>query len=604
MSTADSEKRGRLALIAGLLLLLCYVVVASLMATGPFEFAYVPNNLHDAMFSAMRGFTFEQLYKHCARLALLFPALGLLTFGLYRKLESARAPSPTLLKKMALWTSVISVLYTAFLMLGILRGTPIVDDELAYRLQAALMLEGKLGLESLAPMHLEPMLIQTKLGITGKYLFGEPLAQLPGVLVGIPALAHLLFNALSLLMLYRAVKLMVDESVAAWSVILLALSPMLMFTAATAQSQATALFAVLAMGLGYAYVCTDKPWRGVIIAAMGLGFGATVRVQSLFPVGAVFGIALAVVLIRRRRILPGVLFLAIVGGWLAAIAAYNQALTGDPLKLPWFLSTRAENYGFTAIVDGHDYIHSPWRALQNLLVVLVRFNGWWLGWPASLALIWFWNRMGRPRSRLALLWVGAGLAVILFEAGYYSTGVSDTGPIYHFELLIPATLLGAHAIVKGLERFPRLIVTALALHFFVGSAMFIYEETGRINRLALGIDKDARKVIAHVKRPAVIYYELFCGERIHLGWLLSGFPRRYWLDSDEVMTLPLPKPAQLDKYLAAYKDRHCYYYRRNPRRLVSELWDCRRAQRLMRHRRRRGRCVIVRSTARRLGYAK
>ena len=78
----------------------------------------------------------------------------------------------------------------------------------------------------------------------------------------------------------------------------------------------------------------------------------------------------------------------------------------------------------------------PWGAVENLVVSAVRLNGWWLGWPLSLG-------------------------------------------------LLPASILGAHAIVRGLERWPRAVSAILLVHFAVGTTSFLWENVRRLDRLVM-----------------------------------------------------------------------------------------------------------------------
>ncbi|MCA9670135.1 MAG: hypothetical protein KC503_31280 [Myxococcales bacterium] len=592
----------KLHLAAGGVLLVLFSIAASWLPNGPHEFAYAPFSPEPLPFVPMRGFTFEQLFAHVSRALLLAPALILLSlyFGRAAKID---APEPQALRKLTFIVCASSVALCAFTMFFVLDGA-IVDDELAYRVQAMLMREGRVVAHDLPRLVYEPFVLQTKSGgLTGKYLFGEPLVQLPGVMLGKPALMHLAMVALSLLFVFRATRMLVDEALACWATMLLAVSPMLILTSATAQSQATSLFCVAAVGLGFAYIKCERPWLGATVLAMGMGFGATVRVQSMAPVGAVFGIAAAVVLIKRRQILPGLWLAAILGGWLVLIGLYNHAITGEYSKLPWYQAAMVEHYGFGKTWPGGSYEHTPLRALENLAVVAVRINGWWLGWPISLLLLGYWLKIGRPRAG-AGLWLLAGLLILAFEFGYHSTGVSDTGPIYHFELLIPLALLGANAIRHAFERAPSLCAAALLVHFGVGTTSFLWSETSRLARLSTTIHRDSDNALAFVKKPALLLYEPNCEESTVNGWLFSRFPRRYWSDHDDVITVARPPYPLLPSYLRRWKKRNCYYYRRDPKTLRAELYRCDQpaARRLLARGKRSWRkCVWILSTATKMG---
>src|SRR5690242_1977440 len=114
-------------------LTLAYFVWLWLEPRGPFEFGYAPFAPAPLPYVPMRGFTYEQLWGHVARAALLGPGLALLTAGWIRR----GWPVLALSRKRALVLAVSgSLAITAACMLFILRGRAIVDDELVYRMQA------------------------------------------------------------------------------------------------------------------------------------------------------------------------------------------------------------------------------------------------------------------------------------------------------------------------------------------------------------------------------------------------------------------------------------------------------------------------------------
>ena len=206
------------------------------------------------------------------------------------------------------------------------------------------------------------------------------------------------------------------------------------------------------------------------------------------------------------------------------VEAAGEALTGSPFILPWFMLEPVERYGFGQVWDFSAYRHTPWTALQNLGVLAVRFNAWWLGWPSGLLLLWLWWRNGRPLDG-ALVWILAGAAILLFQSLYYSTGVSDTGVTYHYELLLPAAVLGANAIRQGWRAAPRFTSALLVVHFAAGTAGFLWFHAGRLGRLADAIHQDADAALARVQRPALLLYDVHCSRCVRVGWVLSCFPR-------------------------------------------------------------------------------
>jgi hypothetical protein len=201
------------------------------------------------------------------------------------------------------------------------------------------------------------------------------------------------------------------------------------------------------------------------------------------------------------------------------------------------------------------------RALENLAVVAVRFNAWWLGLPLGLGLLAAWWKLGRPRTGCAM-WFWVGAAVVLFEFGYYSTGISDTGPIYHFELALPGAALAAHTVVAALERWPTGASATLAVHLIAGTGSFYVEQIARLDRLVNAIHHDADEALRKVPKPALLIYEVWPSEVRPIGWVNGAFPQRFRAERDDVLTYPRPPPARLEALRASYSGRSCYFFHR------------------------------------------
>ena len=400
---------------------------------GPSEFVAWPP-LDPLPFAPLRGFSYEQLARHGARLVFLTPAALLFSWSL------ARFASPLWTKmsrsKLLPWSILtLGVLTCVGLCLGLLQGRALLDDELVYGQQAELLSRGELAETAVPRWAAETFTVWTDVGATGKYLFGEPLVQVPGVLMGNPALMHLPLLLLTLWAWWSQIALDVGRREARWAACALAISPLVMFTTATGLSHATSLACVVLGGLGVTWLVRgEREISGALLAGNALGFAASVRVQTAVPVGAVLVLFALAALFKRRRLGPAALLVGCGLLWGGLIAIYNWMLTGSAFRLPWSLYRPLERYGFGQVLEGDDYVHTVWTALENLAVSAVRFNAWWLGLPLGLGLVVAWFVLGRPlaRSLTMRMWSAAGLALVLFHVPYYSTGVSETGPIYLF----------------------------------------------------------------------------------------------------------------------------------------------------------------------------
>ena len=605
----DISRKAAYSVLAGLVLIAGSQAGIYSIPQGASEFAYAPFTPAPMPFSPMRGFTVEQLVDHLFRVLLATPGLLLLAFGLRdvavgRGTAGALSIPRALHSRLALVASLGSLAFMAWLMFFVLEGRAIIDDELTYRMQAMMLADGVLGRAEPPLPFLDIFSIRAEVGVTGKYYPGEPLVQLPGALIGYPALGHLPLAALTLLLLYHATRLRAGRVVASWAVILLACSPMFLFSTPTGQSVPTSLFCVVLAAFGHTMIRVGRAWTGALILGVAVGFGMMVRPQAVAPVGAVLVAAALIRLAARRRLLPAAALCVTLAAWAALMLAYNRVITGSPLTMPWALIKPVEQYGFGQVWEISSYRHTLWTALENLGVVAVRFNAWWLGWPSSLALVWLWFRNGRPMDG-AVTWLLAALAIILFEAGYYSTGVSDTGCVYHYELLAPAAVLGANALRQGFAGAPRFTVILLAVSFGLGSSAFLVYQTQRITRLVEAIHADTDAVLAQVTPPAVVYYDVRCSETVEVGWIHTQFPRRLRSPRDGIVAYPRPTIKELDAHRAHFKDRACWYYRRNPDNGKPEIYRCEQARRLMRRRygdSGRDYCLSLKSTAEILGW--
>jgi hypothetical protein len=564
-------------LSAGALLSLAYFAWLLNEPRGLFEFGYAPFGPEPLPYSPMRGFTYEQLWGHLARTLLLGPGLLLLSVGWSR----LGCPTPKLDRRRAfVGASVLCVVGTAACMFLSLRGRAIVDDELVYRMQATFLREGHLAapLGDITPP--DVFTIATRLGYTGKYLPGEPIVQLLGLSLGVPALLHLPLLALTLFAWRKALQLRLGTETADHATIALALSPTVIFTSATGLSEATSLCCVALAALGYEWARARRGIQGALLAALGIGFGMATRPQTMLPAGAVFGLAVFVALARRREWLAIAMFALALSASALGVGAYDTALGGSPLKLPWFLQCGQEHFGFGRVWATERFEHTPWTALENLGVVLVRFNAWWLGFPCSLAVLVLWFALP-ARYRGWNVWYGVGLAIVAFEFLYYSPGMSDTGSLYHYELVLPGSLIAARAFEYARARWPAFTTAAVTLHLTLGTLGFDLEQAARMNRLVAAIHADSDHALSQITPPAILFHELRASESRPTGWVFDSFPERNRGKSDAVVTFPnLPAPLRA-QVLAAYPWRSCWYYRRDPNTERPELRHCEDARELM-----------------------
>jgi len=601
VTTRNGERaRAWAALAAAAGLIVAYELGAARIPRGASEFAYAFRSFESFPFGAMRGFTVEQLASHLLRALLLGPALLLAAWALARL-----APSFSLPRRISrgglLAIAGASVVVAAWILAVQLGGRALVDDEPTYAYQAKLLAQGRLA-DPTAPSWVEePFTVRSRLGATGKYLFGEPLVQVPGVLVGFPGLAHLALLGLTLWLWYRQLERQVSAEVAGWATALLAISPLLVITTGTGMSHSASLFCVALAGYGLSRLDGPRPWAGALLLGTALGFALTVRPQVALPAGAVLGAIGGWRLLRQRRWAALSLLLAAGGVWIGLVLAYDAALTGSPWRLPWNLVPIPEHYGFGRVFANMDYFHTPWNSVENLVSSAIRFNGWWLGWPGSLALVGVWWKLGRPRAAL-WPWLAVAAAIVAFHLPYYSPGVSDTGPVYYLELLLPASLLGAQALLAALARWRAFAAWALVVHCLLGTGSFFSEQAARLGRFVQLAHAPVERLLTQIDPPALLIYENVPYEMVIGGWLFS-FPVRYRDERDPILTFPRSCPGCADDLRARYPGRSCWYFHIDPVRKAPDLRRCEAAERLL-HRPvpPPGLPIDYEPTARRLGW--
>ncbi len=550
------------AAVAGIALATYGLWVLLSIPHGPREFAYQNppggNAWWPLPYAPANGFTPEQLSSHVARALFLFPACVLLGFA-FRRDRLIRALPRSPLAVVALGT-----LATAAIAAFIIRGVPLQDDEATYLMQADLLTRGMVA-EATYPMSAafsEPFTIFTAAGMSGMYLFGEPMVLAVGLPLGLPWLGQWALVALTLWAVFRAAARTGDYSVAWLGTFLLAVSPMLTFTSAGFLSQVPALAGIALAVLGLAI----GGWRGGVLVGTGFGFAFVARPQTALPASVAL---LALYGWRDRRLLIGAAFAALP--WGLAIGLYDQAVMGSPWQLPRAAyAGEMEAYGFGTVI--RNYTHTPFKAVALAGVTLVRMNGWALGWPMSLAGPVLWFILGRPERAVIGPWGAVALATFLFQAGFAPIGISETGAIYHHAALPFFAFSTAAALrAAGARTWGGWVRAAAFASLLLGTASFYGEHALRLSRLSAAIEGPRRSL--DVQLPALVFEDV-AGARPQVGWVF-GIPFRERSPSAPIVRYPRPtRTAQLEYLMEQWKDRHCSYLRYDRRSSQYQLGPC------------------------------
>ncbi len=339
---------------------------------------------------------------------------------------------------------------------------PHVQDEVAYILQAKMFAAGQLTVpappEALQP-GLEYYLFEVR---DGEWIVtpppGWPAVLSLGVLMGAPWLLNPILAALCIPLAYDLVRRVWNRETAVLTIILMAVSPWYLGTAAALMPHIASLFLVLMCW--WLLVRSTHGEAGValaLVAGLAMGWVFVIRQLEGVLLGVLTGLWLLAFLRQQGGFLRGVLYgigCVITG---SAYLITNYLVTGSPLTAPlarylgdlW--SDGANAYGFgdgigpaggwgtLDLAPGHSPFEGVMNTGQNIAMVDLEFLGWGVG---SLALLWCAFLLRRPtRADLAMALVILTIVGTLFL--YWFSGSFYIGPRYWFMTLFPIAVLSA-----------------------------------------------------------------------------------------------------------------------------------------------------------------
>lgn len=474
-------------LAAGLLLVCFYFTIARTCDNFHLtDFNYF-SNFANSLFGIPNPFIKSQLWK----ILLLLPATIL--FSVVFMKTGMRFHLP---KRINYRLFIIALLFVAATVLVLstqllFRETEVTDDEIAYDFQAQTILLGRIVNP---PPPIEPsfdnhFIINDGRQWIGKYTVGHPLIIAIGIALGYRHLAIIAISIMTLFLLYViSLELYNDRKIALLTLGLSVLSPFFYLVSSSRLSHTTtAFFLALFMYLFLRSRNTNKERNSAIIAFLsGIALGYAFNVRSLTALGFALPFCFVIITDFRHR-KPGTLLrgIFIVVGFLLIFVPtlwYNAVVTGNALKFPFHYYETNEDLGFG--VQGH----TLFSAIRNLVISITRLNGVFLGFPLSLIFL-FVTLFVRKKFGDRLSWgILAGIAVAYLF--YFSPGVSDLGPVYYYETIIPLLILtsrGAiilHRII--IERFKQgyaFVPAFLVLSCFFSFITFVPEQVSHIRRL-------------------------------------------------------------------------------------------------------------------------
>ncbi|MCZ7585686.1 MAG: hypothetical protein M5R36_21455 [Deltaproteobacteria bacterium] len=143
----------------------------------------------------------------------------------------------------------------------------------------------------------------------------------------------------------------------------------------------------------------------------------------------------------------------ILGGAIGLYLFINWALNGSPFltnyHAVWIGNTPHETpFGFGR--GFWNIYHTPEAGLKNMGNNFLRLNVWLLGWPVGFLFVAV--RMIR-RGSTAADWILFSSLVLSFAMYFFFfwPGISETGPVLYYELVVPLILLTARGLFAAIE---------------------------------------------------------------------------------------------------------------------------------------------------------
>jgi hypothetical protein len=549
-------------LVAGLVFLATYVLVAAQLNYFQMQnLQYVYPRCGRVLWgelsmSMVRYFDPQQLSSMLWKVVALLPATCCLSIAVtLRYREKLDKPSLRLIRFFSgrngvAFSLIVSTVAILLLIILVVRGNPVVDDEPAYVFQAKTYLTGAMALPPPpAAESLKTIWMIVSPVWTTKYLWGHPVFLALGMLVGSPYAATVAMALGSLILLYHLGLQITSKNEATLAVVLVGLSPWFWFTSSTLLSHVSMLFLMLLFLVGWCHLQQRPRWWLGVLLGLCLGWAFTVRPLTSVLFGIPFAFILFLNLYRSVRTWLPSLVGFVAGGIvvLSMVLYYNHVVTGSAFALPFTADNPLDSLGFgpkgPAAHSVPPYIHTPVAGLVNLVVTVMRANSWFLGWPISflplLGLLALSKGRENPEpvfeadegtrpvwTQFDTFWCILVVSVCVGHILYYAPGMSETGPFYYYELLIPLSFLTAKGF-SGALWYARLTGYVQAIRFIrvfavlsvVGSILFFVPEKAIHLRNLTGSSALPFRLANEVIQDKAL---VFLGNRPFFGWIFGA----------------------------------------------------------------------------------
>jgi hypothetical protein len=358
----------------------------------------------------------------------------------------------------------------------------------------------------------------------GKYTLGHPVVVAIGMALGNRYALSIFISIVTLFLVYLiAQELYQDKKLALLALCLGAVSPFFYLISSSRLSHTTsAFFLALFMYLFLRARHREKGNRLVIYSLLaGLCLGYAFNTRSL----TAFGFSLPFIWLMIKDIakspLKGLnIVIPLITGFSIIFACtlwYNTLITGNPLQFPFNYYSPLEAVGFGS------YGHTPVLALRNLIVSIFRLNAVLFGLPISLFFLFVFLFGEKDFADRLLLGIICSMVVVY--SFYYSPGISNLGPLYYYELVIPLLLLSARGIFLLKEKFAarfengnQYVFAFLLFSCIFALTTFVPERITQISRLT----KEIREPYEAVRSAGIHNALVMIKQFEHKGWFLGN----------------------------------------------------------------------------------
>ncbi len=349
-----------------------------------------------------------------------------------------------------------SALFYCIVARAVFDGMPLHLDEIAQVIQARIFAQGRLYLDAPALPVLQSAL--HVLDGNGRWFTqfppGGPLLLVPGVWLGATFTVGPVLGGVSVALFWALLRRSsVDAALSLGSVLVLALSPFMVFLAASHMNHVATLCGALLAWWAALHHASDRTTGAAIVMGAALGMMATIRPVDALAVALPLGAWSAWRLVQRS--LSWRHAFAMLAGLAVPVSMllwYNWRTTGNALLFAYEQLWGAEHgLGFHASPWGQP--HTPTLGLELVSLYFLRLQTYLFETPVpslvfvAIGLALAWN--GRLIERL---WAVTGFLLIALYGTYWHDGFY-LGPRFVFLLVAPSAFYAVSGVAASWRRW-------------------------------------------------------------------------------------------------------------------------------------------------------